>query len=74
MIDINSIARTTYLRTNEQGETVNRIVENVENSKDEVARGNDELVEAVEKSSNCWLWIAVITAVLFIVFLLWWIF
>lgn len=74
MIDINSIAKTTYLRTNEQGETVNRIVENVENSKDEVARGNDELVEAVEKSSNFWLWIAVIAAVLFIVFLVWWIF
>jgi len=74
MIDINSIAQTTYLRTNEQGETVNSIVENVENSKDEEARGNDELVEAVEKSSNSWLWIAVIAAVLFIVFLVWWIF
>lgn len=74
MIDINSIAKTTYLKTNDQGETVNRIVENVENSKDEVARGNDELVEAVEKFSNFWLWIAVIAAVLFIVFLVWWIF
>jgi t-SNARE complex subunit (syntaxin) len=74
MIDINSIAETIYLKTNEQGETVGRIVENVENAKEEVRKGNDELVEAVEKSSNLWVWIAVITAVLFIILLVWWIF
>ena len=47
MVEINSVAQTTYIKTNEQGETVNGIVENVENAKEEVRKGNDELVEAV---------------------------
>ena len=47
MVEINSVAQTTYIKTNEPVETVNGIVENVENAKEEVRKGNDELVEAV---------------------------
>ena len=47
MVEINSVVQTTYIKTNEQGETVNGFVENVENAKEEVRKGNDELVEAV---------------------------
>ena len=46
-VELNSLAQTTYIKTNEQGETVNGIVENVGNAKEEVRKGNDELVEAV---------------------------
>ena len=46
-VELNSLEKGTKKLTGEQGVTVNRIAEDVENAKDEVRKGNDELVEAV---------------------------
>lgn len=53
---------------------MNKIYENVEESKENVDKGNKELAVAVEKSSNTCLWFIVLATLLLIVFLVWKIF